>query len=103
MLENSTVEFRLMFNISVNQASDNLLGISMKLIDEMSRRLTVSKTLATFLVLFNRNAANLFKQIGLTIGHEQDLELTEVAKFFSGSASADTALVATQTVEKTFE
>jgi len=75
----------------------------MKLIDEMSRRLTVSQTLATFLVFFHRDAANLFEQIGLTSRHEQDLKLTKVAEFFSGSASTDTALVATETVEKTFE
>ena len=93
----------LVFKISVKQATDGLVGIPMKLIDEMSGSLTLSQTLATFLVLIHRDAANLFEQIGLTISHEQGLKLAKVAEFFSGSASTDTALVTTETVENTFE
>jgi hypothetical protein len=75
----------------------------MKLMDETSRRLTVNQTQATFLVLFNRNTADLFKQIGLTVRHEQGLKLAKVAEFLGGPTPANTALVTTQMVEKTFE
>ena len=75
----------------------------MKLMNETSRRLTVYQTLATFLVLFHRNMADLFKQIGLTVSHEQGLELAKVAEFFGGFTSTDPALVTTEMVEKTFE
>src|ERR1700690_379297 len=82
---------------------DGFLGVPMKLMDETSRRLTVDQTLATFLVLSHRNTADLFKQIGLTIRHEQCLKLAKVSEFLGGSAPTDPALVITQTVEKAFE
>jgi hypothetical protein len=82
---------------------DGFLGVPMKLMDETSRRLTVDQTLATFLVPFHRNTADLFEQIGLTLRHEQGLKLAKVAQFLGGSAPTDPALVTTQTVEKAFE
>jgi len=96
-------EFTLAFNISAKQARNGFLRFPMKLMDETARRLTVFQTLAAFFVFFNRNAANLFEQIILTVDHEQGLKLAKVTEFFGGSASADTALVATETIEKTFE
>ena len=75
----------------------------MKLMDETSRSLTVDQTLATFLVLFYWNPADLFEQISLTVCQEQGLKLAKVAQFFGGATSTDTALVATELVEKTFE
>ena len=97
------VKFALMFNIFIKQTTNGVLGIPMKLMDETSRSFTVFQTLAAFFVFFNRNAANLFEQIILTVDHEQGLKLTKVTEFFGGSASTDTALVATETIEKTFE
>jgi len=93
----------LVFNISIKQTINGFRGIPMKLMNETSRRLTVYQTLATFLVLFQRNPADLFEQIGLTIRHEQGLKLAKVAQFFGGFTSTDPPLVTTEMVEKTFE
>ena len=93
----------LVFDVSVEQSSNSLSGFSMELMDEMSWRLTLDQTLTRLRVLFKRDSADQLQQIVLTVGHKQGLKLSKVAQFFGRTASTDPALMATKTIEKTFE
>ncbi|MGA7606378.1 MAG: hypothetical protein WCA79_10700 [Anaerolineales bacterium] len=50
-----------MFNISDQQPMDGHRRLAMGLVNETTRRFTLSQTLAAFLILFKRDATNLFE------------------------------------------